>query len=140
MYAGHMDENWLMHYNSLRQVCDAYIEIKEISYRKKFIMEKINIKYNFLEALENNVECVLPQYLSIKAKSLEYFEMTNFIHTDLNIKNIVVDSKHKLRIIDPDSCFFINSLENFYKCKTKMIETYITAQEQFFINVKRKFK
>jgi len=99
-----LDDNWLWHYNELREINPALVEIISISADDKVMIMK-NVPHVNLE--DNFKKKHVYQIIQLIKDMLELADVTDFIHTDFNTHNIKVRKDNDdIVLLDPDGFKF----------------------------------
>jgi len=105
-------ERWLKSYNQLRAWDYRYIKVHKVS-NDYIEMDYVDGGIHLIDVLENNTNHtvdekmkIITDFIDILSLSYGYISQSNevFLHTDLSLTNVLVDSDNQLIVIDPDAC------------------------------------
>jgi len=130
-------ERWLKSYNQLRSWDHRYIKVHKVG-NDYIEMDYIDDGVHFIDVLENSTDHtvdekmkIITDFIDILSLSYGYISQSNevFLHNDLSLTNVLVDSNNKLIVIDPDSCGYEARQD---KGLSNLIYAYHTTMHKYY--------
>lgn len=112
-----LKNNWLMHYNKIRQINPSLVEIYSVSSNtiEMEYIENVELADDVVNYDEFDKYQIIPNMLDVINKvwvsGLKHVieENYHFLHTDLGLWNTCISTNNSIRVLDPDSFYITPS-------------------------------